>query len=82
HDVGLEIQYDGERRAVDGTMLHGYWLTNLNFVAAGPINGLEFTLTLLNLFDERYDHPAADSNWQNRLEQDGRAVRLRMDYRF
>lgn len=82
HDLGLEIQYDGERRTVDGTMLRGYWLTNLNLVAAGPVNGLEFTLTLLNLFDERYDHPAADSNWQNRLEQDGRAVRLRMDYRF
>lgn len=82
HDLGLELQYDGERETVDGTMLRGYWLANLNFMAAGPVNGLDFTLTLLNLFDERYDHPVADSNWQNRLEQDGRAVRLRMDYRF
>ncbi|HEY0963466.1 MAG TPA: TonB-dependent receptor [Pseudomonadales bacterium] len=82
YDLGLELQYDGEREAVDGSMLRGYWLANLNLLAAVPVNGLELTLTLLNLFDERYDHPAADSNWQNRLEQDGRAVRLRMDYRF
>jgi outer membrane receptor protein involved in Fe transport len=82
YDLGLEMQYDGERGSVDGTMLRGYWLANVNLIAAGPVNGLEFTMTLLNLFDERYDHPAADNHWQDRLAQDGRAVRLRMDYRF
>jgi outer membrane receptor protein involved in Fe transport len=81
-DLGLELQYDGERRAIDGTTLDGYWLANVNLVAGGLISGLELSLTLLNLFDEHYEHPAADSNWQNTLEQDGRAVRLRLDYRF
>jgi outer membrane receptor protein involved in Fe transport len=35
-----------------------------------------------NLFDQRYHHPGADSNWQNRLEQDGRNVMLSVGYRF
>jgi iron complex outermembrane receptor protein len=81
-DLGLELQYDGERKALYGRMLDGYWLANVNLVAAELFDGLELSLTLLNLFDERYEHPAADSNWQNSLEQDGRAARLRMDYRF
>lgn len=81
-DLGFELQYDGERRALDGSMLDGYWLANINLVAGGLASGLEFSLTLLNLFDEGYEHPAADSNWQNTLEQDGRAARLRLDYRF
>jgi iron complex outermembrane receptor protein len=80
--LGFELQYDGERRAIDGSTLDAYWLANVNLVAGGLVNGLELSLTLLNLFDERYEHPAADSNWQNTLEQDGRAVRLRLDYRF
>ncbi len=81
-DIGLELQYDGERQAIDGSMLDGYWLTNLNLLADDLAKGLELSLTLLNLFDEQYEHPAADNNWQNSLEQDGRAVRLRVDYRF
>ncbi len=80
--LGFELQYDGARRALDGSTLDSYWLANVNLVTGGLVSGLELSLALLNLFDERYDHPAADSNWQNSLEQNGRAVRLRLDYRF
>jgi iron complex outermembrane receptor protein len=80
--MGLELQYDGKRQAIDGTTLDDYWLVNLNLLAEGWARGLELSLTLLNLFDTSYAHPAADSNWQNSLEQDGRAARLRLDYRF
>ncbi len=81
-DIGLELQYDGGRQTIDGSTLDANWLTNVHLLADELANGLELSLTLLNLFDEHYEHPAADSNWQNTLEQDGRAVRLRVDYRF
>jgi outer membrane receptor protein involved in Fe transport len=81
-NLGFELQYDSERRTLDGLTVDGYWLANMNLVAGDVINGLDLSLTLLNLFDKRYEHPAADSNWQDTLEQDGRAVRLRLDYRF
>jgi iron complex outermembrane receptor protein len=44
--------------------------------------GLEIGLRIDNLFDKRYAHPGADSNWQNAFEQDGRSLRLQAAYRF
>lgn len=44
--------------------------------------GLELALDLHNLFDQRYAHPGADTNWQNALEQDGRSVRVKLSYHF
>lgn len=80
--MGTELQFDSERQTNAGSMVDGYWLANVHLLADAWARGLEVSLTLLNLFDERYEHPAADSNWQNTLEQDGRAVRVRLDYRF
>lgn len=44
--------------------------------------GLELALDPRNLFDKRYAHPGADTNWQNALEQDGRGVRVKLSYHF
>jgi outer membrane receptor for ferrienterochelin and colicins len=43
---------------------------------------VDLSLSVRNLFDQEYVHPAAETNWQNVLMQDGRSVQLRMDYRF
>jgi iron complex outermembrane receptor protein len=80
--LGYELQYDSERQAVDGTDLDSYWLSNLNLMAEGWAKGLEVSLGIYNLFDERYQHPLPEGNWTNALEQDGRSVRLKLDYRF
>ena len=44
--------------------------------------GLDLSLTLSNLFDKRYAHPGAETNWQDALEQDGRKVSVRAIYHF
>lgn len=80
--LGYELQYSGERQAIDGTDLNGYWLSNLNLNAARWAKGLEVSLGVYNLFDTRYEHPGSDTNWQNALEQDGRSARLKVSYRF
>jgi iron complex outermembrane receptor protein len=80
--LGFELRYDGARNANDGTELDAYWLSNVNLSADSWLPGLEVSLTLLNVFDQDYEHPAADSNWQNTLGQDGRGIRVRLDYRF
>jgi outer membrane receptor protein involved in Fe transport len=46
------------------------------------VRGLELTFSAHNLFDKRYAHPGADTNWQNALEQDGRSLRVKASYRF
>jgi iron complex outermembrane receptor protein len=80
--AGYELQYSSERQAIDGTQLNGYWLSNLNLIADKWARGLEVSLGLYNLFDQHYEHPGADNNWQKALAQDGRSVRIKFDYRF
>ncbi|MBK6958158.1 MAG: TonB-dependent receptor [Nitrosomonas sp.] len=81
--AGYELQYYGKRKALDGTHTDNYVLSNLNLVTNVPqVKGLEASLSVFNLFNENYQHPAADTNWQNFFWQPGRTVRLRMDYRF
>ena len=80
--LGYELQYDSKRQSIDGTDLGGYGLSNLQLTADRWAKGLEVSLGIYNLFDKRYAHPGADSNWQNALEQDGRSVRVKLSYKF
>jgi iron complex outermembrane receptor protein len=80
--LGYELQYDSARRTKDGSDTRGYAVSNLHLSTDKWVKGLELGLGIRNLFDKRYAHPGADSNWQNALEQDGRSVRLHATYSF
>ena len=81
--AGYELQYFGKRKTLDGSNTDSYVLSNLNLVTdVRWVKGLEASLSIYNLFNENYQHPAAATNWQNFFWQPGRTVRLRMDYRF
>ncbi len=80
--LGYELQYDSERRALDGSDLGAYAVSNLYLSTDKLARGLEVGFGIRNLFDKRYEHPAADTNWQNALAQDGRSVRLQATYKF
>jgi iron complex outermembrane receptor protein len=80
--AGYELRYDSSRLSLDGTRLGGYALSNLNLSTNTLARGLELALTVSNLFDKRYAQPAAATNWQNVLEQDGRSVRVSLVQTF
>ncbi|MXS82846.1 TonB-dependent receptor [Nitrosomonas oligotropha] len=81
--AGYELQYYGKRKTLNGTDTDSYVLANLNLVTPVPqAKGLEASLSIYNLFNENYLHPAADTNWQNAFWQPGRTVRFRLDYRY
>lgn len=81
--AGYELQYFGKRKTLDGSNTDSYVLSNLNLVTdVQSVKGLEASLSVYNLFNENYQHPAADVNWQNFFWQPGRTVRFRLDYRF
>lgn len=80
--LGYEYRFEGSRRTLAGARLGAYSLSHLNLSAEGWIRGVDLSLGVRNLFDRRYRHPGADSNWQDSFSQDGRAVLLKMDYRF
>lgn len=80
--LGYELQYDSARRALDGADLGGYALSNLYLGTDAWVKQLELGLAIRNLFDKRYAHPGANTNWQNALRQDGRGMRIEAHYRF
>ncbi|HZP86439.1 MAG TPA: TonB-dependent receptor [Burkholderiales bacterium] len=80
--LGFESQYSSSRESSNGTMLNPSWLSNLQLLADKWMKGLEVAVGIYNVFNYRYSQPAADTNWQNALEQDGRSVRLKLSYRF
>lgn len=81
--AGYELQYYGKRLTLDGSHTKGYFLSNLSLLTnVRWVKGLEASLSIYNVFDAHYQHPAADINWQNALGQLGRTVRFRLEYRF
>lgn len=80
--LGYEWQYNSERLSLDGTALGGYALSHLHLSTQALVRGLEVSLGVNNLFDKRYAHPGADTNWQNALVQDGRSLRVNLLYKF
>jgi outer membrane receptor protein involved in Fe transport len=80
--LAAEWQYDGPRRTLNGSVLGGWAVTNLYVRAHTGVRGLDASLGFDNMFNKRYAEPAAAINWQNSLEQDGRSVRLKFDYRL
>lgn len=80
--AGYELRYDSERLSLDGSHIPGYTVSNIHLTTDAVARGLELSLGIYNLFDKRYSHPGSETNWQNSLEQDGRTVRVQLDYRF
>jgi len=80
--AGYELRYDSPRLSVDGSHLEGFALSNLHVSTDALAKGLELSLGLDNLLDTRYAQPAAGTNWQNAIQQDGRSIRLGVGYRF
>jgi len=80
--AGVEVQYTGERRTNAGEV-DGYTLANLTLNRKNLLKGLDFSLSAYNLFDKEYKDPADHSAFvQDALQQDGRTLRVKLDYRF
>jgi len=82
--LGYELRHSGVRFNEAGDRIAGYWLSNLHLVAPRIARGLDVSLSVLNLLDREYAHPSGGEglHWQPAFEQDGRSVRLAVDYRF
>jgi iron complex outermembrane receptor protein len=80
--IGYEFRYDGSRMSLNGTQLGASALSNVLLSAQRWGKGLELALGFYNLFDEHYEHPGSDTNWQNSFVQDGRSIVAKIDYAF
>jgi iron complex outermembrane receptor protein len=79
---GTEVQYTSRRLTLAGGRADGYWVTNLTLLTRRLYPGLTASLSVYNLFDRRYGDPGGGEHRQDLIEQDGRAFRLKLTYRF
>lgn len=80
---GLEMQYMGSRKTLNGTKTGGSLLTNLTLFSQNILKGLEVSFSVYNLFDKKYSYPASNEHYPiNTIEQDGRTFRFKVTYGF
>lgn len=80
YTLGLQAQYVSSRLADDGSTIDDYWLAHANLFAQPLGDDLELSVGIYNLFDQSYEDPAYGV--PNRVEQDGRSMRVKITKRF
>ena len=89
--AGLEFQYVSERTTtqlsaagtqVTGKSSDGFGVVNFTLFSRELLKGLELSASVYNLLDQEYDDPSTPFHRQDRIEQDGRAFRVKLTYRF
>ncbi len=79
---GIELQYLGNRTTLAGSRTGDHVVTNLTLFSQKWIRGLDCSLSLYNLFDQRYDDPASSDHTMDTIRQDGFGWRFKAVYRF
>jgi outer membrane receptor for ferrienterochelin and colicins len=82
--LGLEQQYQSSRSTMLGRGTGAAHLSNATLSYRTPLPGLEFSLSVYNLFDSHYGDPGAGEpqHVQDVIRQDGRSFRLKLGYSF
>jgi iron complex outermembrane receptor protein len=80
--VGMEQQYQSNRASRTGTPTGDAYLTNVTLSGRTPLAGLNFSLSVYNLFDRRYSDSGGEEHVQDLIQQDGRSFRAKLEYRF
>jgi iron complex outermembrane receptor protein len=73
---------NGQPVTVQGEDAASYGILNLTLFSQNLIRNLEFSATVYNVLDRRYSDPASNFHTQDTIEQDGRAFRVKLTYRF
>ena len=77
-----QLHYGSGRLTTDGTELASYTRSDLIVTKESLAAGLDLSVAIYNVFDQRYSQPGAPTNWQNSFEQDGRSLRMGLTYGF
>lgn len=80
--AGLEVQYASSRNSVRGVKGEDFWVANLTVLFEELIPNLDITLSVYNLFEEKYGDPGSFEHEQEFIEQDDRICRVKGTYRF
>jgi iron complex outermembrane receptor protein len=83
------VRHESSRLTLDGSSTPDFVRTDLNLGYAFPTSFLgdagrsaDLSLRVTNLFDTRYLVPGGDEHRQTAITQDGRALTMRLDWRY
>ncbi|MBK7974859.1 MAG: TonB-dependent receptor [Deltaproteobacteria bacterium] len=77
-----EVRYVGTRTGVSGARSGDFVVVNETLSSVALPHGIDLSLSLYNLFDQRFSDPASIDHTQDFILQDGRTVWLRVGYRL
>jgi iron complex outermembrane receptor protein len=80
--AAVNTQYIGPRWTLAGARLDGHALAGLTVSAPRVVSRLGVSLGVGNLFDTRFADPGSEEHVQDALMQDGRSLRLGVDWKF
>ncbi|HEV8122681.1 MAG TPA: TonB-dependent receptor [Gemmatimonadales bacterium] len=91
--AAVELRYESGRKTVEATRTDPFFLANLNLAihpfrrtgasrSVHGFEGLELALRITNLLGVRYSYPGGTEHIQPSIEQDGRAIMVRVGYQF
>jgi outer membrane receptor for ferrienterochelin and colicins len=80
--AGWESQYTSARYTLAGNTLGGFAITNLTLSTRNLGKHANLSLSAYNLFDKKYSQPGGPQLVQDSLQQPGRSLRAKMEYRF
>ncbi|MDI1300188.1 TonB-dependent siderophore receptor [Methylotenera sp.] len=80
--TGVEVQTTSSRYTEKRMLAAGYTVANLTFSSEHPVNGLNASFSIKNLFDRHYVSVAPVGLVQDTLQMDGRNFWLQVDYSF
>ena len=79
--VAVEGQRVGERLSLDGSTVAGFFAPSITVTSAMDTR-IGFGLSVYNVLNRNYSDPGAEEHLQPSIQQDGRTVLLRLNYRF
>ena len=80
--LGVEGIYTSNRITLQQRGTGDQWLLNATLFSRELRPGLEISASIYNLLDSHYRFPGGPEHLQDTIEQDGRAFRVKVTYRF
>jgi len=80
--ASVEVQAMSDRLTVANTSLGAFAICNFTLFSQDLIKNVEFSISLYNIFDTHYSDPVSVDYRQQSIQQDGRAFRAKLTWKF
>jgi len=80
--ASLELQGMSARSTVRGGEVGAFGVANFTLFSRELAKGLEASVSIYNLLDQKFRDPVSSGFTQDAIQQDGRSFRVKLQYRF